>query len=52
MQYMQGNNIKYLNLSKDVDFHTKSTTKLCVQSIGTPALLFNSTATSSPKSRN
>ena len=39
-------------LSKDVDFHTKSTTKLCVQSCGTPALLFSSIATSSPKSCN
>ena len=38
------------HLSNDVDFQTKSTTKLCVQSVGTPALLFSSIATSSPKS--
>ena len=34
-------------LSKEVDFQTKSTTKLCVHSEGTPALLFSSMATSS-----
>ena len=34
-------------LSKEVDFQTKSTTKLWVHSEGTPALLFSSMATSS-----
>lgn len=37
-------------LSNDVDFHTKSTTKLCVHSTGAPTLLRSSIPTSSPKS--
>ena len=41
------NNPSYSYLSKEVDFQTKSTTKLWVHSAGTPALLFSSMATSS-----
>lgn len=38
------------HLSNEVDFHTKSTTKLWVHSTGAPRLLRNSIPTSSPKS--